>query len=238
MELLDTACLVAFIFVLLLAGHTHMRKIYDYSTLLCMLAVSMAAVNLALQLLLDSSWFTKSASIGTIAFMTYGGIDSVIKYIREIYGPHNLDVHVDIGRGPDWFGYYDTRTGKVYSRPRDGWEISPETVKKLCSMFHSEANTRGYMPDTPLGEIAREGFLHWLRVKQNTEFAAQWVKLSDMFPQKGDLSARGEILAKDKDGFCHVCDPFNNITREDGTIEWFNGDCFIVPVAWMKIPLW
>ena len=59
-----------------------------------------------------------------------------------------------------------------------------------------------------------------------------------MFPQKGDLSARGEILAQDKDGYCHVCDPFNNITREDGKIEWFNGDRYIVPEMWMKIPLW
>lgn len=144
---------------------------------------------------------------------------------------------IDRGNKPDQQGCTILDGGRVVcSIARDCHCLADKrVVQTICSMFHSEAYTRGYMPDTPLGKIAREGFLHWMRLHNNVEYMAQWVKLSDMFPQKGDLTARGEILAKDKDGFSHVCDPFNCIER-DGHTEWFNGDRYIIPEWWMKIP--
>jgi hypothetical protein len=233
MDLLDTAYIVVLSLSILGAATTYKKKCYDIATLLCMLATCMSAVNLSLELLLDAPAYCKITSIAMIVVMLVGAIDSIRRFVKYIYGP---PYSVDHAVGNSRHAVQVHHAGKISCYPGNG--LDPDTVRTICSMFHTEGATRGYMPDTPIGKIAREGMLHWLRVHAEAEYSAQWVRLSDMFPQKGDLSARGEVLAQDKDGYCHVCDPFNNITREDGHIEWFNGDRYIVPEVWMKIPLW
>lgn len=233
MDLLDTACIVVLTLSIVGATTFYKKKCYDIATLLCMLATCMSAVNLSLELLLDAPAYCKITTIAMIVVMLVGAIDSIRRFVKYLYGP---PYSVDHAVGNSRQAVQVHHAGKISCYPGNG--LDPDTVRTICSMFHTEGATRGYMPDTPIGKIAREGMLHWLRIHAKSEYSAQWVRLSDMFPQKGDLSSRGEVLAQDKDGYCHVCDPFNNITREDGHIEWFNGDRYIVPEMWMKIPLW
>lgn len=231
MDLLDTACLLALFLSSVGAATTYKKKCYDVATLLFMLATCMSAVNLSLDLLLDAPTYCKITAIAIIVVMLVGAIDSIRRFVIYIYGPTDS---VDLAVGNSRHAVQVLHAGKIKGYPGDG--LDPDTVRTICSMFHTEGATRGYPPNTPIGKIAREGMLHWFRLHYNSEYSAQWVKLKDMFPQKGDLSPRGEILAQDKDGYCHVCDPFNKVVREDGHIEWFNGDCYIDPVRWMKIP--
>lgn len=62
-----------------------------------------------------------------------------------------------------------------------------------------------------------------------------WIPVSERHPSASDLDANGEVLVRDTDGCHHTCEPGCAIER-NGSTYWFNGDVYVEPLCWMKIP--
>jgi hypothetical protein len=47
--------------------------------------------------------------------------------------------------------------------------LTKDEINKLCSFFFKEECTRGYDPSTPIGEIAKSAYHHWVRTNNSLE---------------------------------------------------------------------
>lgn len=112
--------------------------------------------------------------------------------------------------------------------------LNETTVNAICNMFRSDAHTIGYDRQTPLGRIAWVAYTNWHCRGQKYP---EWHMAEYEQPSDKDLTEHDEILVLATDGTYHICNPDNKITRDDGTVEWFNGDVFIQPYLWMVIPI-
>lgn len=112
--------------------------------------------------------------------------------------------------------------------------LNETTVNAICNMFRSSEHTHGYDPDSPIGRIAQVAYTNWHCRGQKYP---EWHLAEYEQPTKTDITEKGEILVLATDGTYHICDPDNKITRDDGTVEWFNGDVFVEPYLWMAIPI-
>ena len=112
--------------------------------------------------------------------------------------------------------------------------LNETTVNAICNMFRSSSHTIGYDPQTPLGRIARVAYTNWHCRGQTYP---EWHMAEYEQPTEKDLTEHNEILVLATDGTYHICDPTNTVTRDDESVEWFNGDVFIKPYLWMVIPI-
>lgn len=113
-------------------------------------------------------------------------------------------------------------------------ELDNKTINAICNMFRGSEHTIGYDPSTPLGQIARVAYINWHCRGQKYP---EWHMAEYEQPTEKDLTEHNEILVLATDGTYHICDPTNKVTRDDESVEWFNGDVFIKPYLWMVIPI-
>lgn len=113
-------------------------------------------------------------------------------------------------------------------------ELDNKTINAICNMFRGPESTIGYDPSTPLGRIARVAYINWHCRGQKYP---DWHMAEYEQPTEKNLTEHNEILVLATDGTYHICDPTNTVTRDDESVEWFNGDVFIKPYLWMAIPI-